>query len=121
MLFAQPSRVPSAFLAEQHAIARLPGRLEASTTRARAILGPTGQREVLLDELSRLHMPTLVMWGEHDNVLPVHQAHTAVGRLSHGHLTLFPDCGHLPHVELPERFAAVLGAFLAEHDGAGCT
>jgi hypothetical protein len=25
---------------------------------------------------------------------------------------VFPDCGHLPHVEHPDRFAAVLGTWL---------
>jgi hypothetical protein len=28
---------------------------------------------------------------------------------------VFPDCGHLPHVEQPDRFAAVLGDWLTEH------
>jgi hypothetical protein len=28
---------------------------------------------------------------------------------------VFPDCGHLPHVEQPDRFAAVLSDWLTEH------
>jgi hypothetical protein len=28
-------------------------------------------------------------------------------------LSVFPDCGHLPHVEQPGRFATVLGTWLA--------
>ena len=36
-------------------------------------------------------------------------------RLPHGRLSLFPDCGHLPHVEHPDRFAAVLSDWLTEH------
>jgi pimeloyl-ACP methyl ester carboxylesterase len=51
-----------------------------------------------------------------DYVLPAHQARTAVGLLPHGRLALLPDCGHLPHVEHPDRFAAVLGDWLTEHD-----
>jgi pimeloyl-ACP methyl ester carboxylesterase len=35
-----------------------------------------------------------------------------VKHLPHGRLSVFPDCGHLPHVEQPDRFAAVLGAWL---------
>jgi hypothetical protein len=30
-------------------------------------------------------------------------------------LAVFPDCGYLPHVEQPDRFAAVLGDWLTEH------
>ena len=34
--------------------------------------------------------------------------------LPHGRLSVFPDCGHLPHVEHPDRFATVLGTWLTE-------
>ena len=34
--------------------------------------------------------------------------------LPDGRLSMFPDCGHLPHVEQPDRFAAVLGDWLTE-------
>lgn len=43
---------------------------------------------------------------------PVGQAHAAVKRLPRGQLAVFPDCGHLPHVEQPDRFATVLGTWL---------
>jgi pimeloyl-ACP methyl ester carboxylesterase len=43
------------------------------------------------------------------------QAQAAVDRLAHGRLALFAECGHLPHVECPDRFATVLSEWLAEH------
>lgn len=115
MLFAQPWRVPAEFFTEQHAVARRPGHLEASTAMARALFDATGQREVLLDRLHTLTMPTLVVWGERDYVLPACHARVAVDRLRHGRLSLFADCGHLPHVERPDQFAAVLIEWLTEH------
>jgi pimeloyl-ACP methyl ester carboxylesterase len=115
MLFAQPSRVPAEFFTEQHALGRRPGQLEASTAMARALFNVSGQREVLLDQLPTLTMPTLVIWGERDYVLPVSQAQAAVDRLPDGRLALFADCGHLPHVECADRFATVLSEWLAEH------
>lgn len=115
MLFAQPWRMPAEFITEQHALARRAGQLEASTAMARALFDVTGQREVLLDQLHTLTMPTLVVWGACDYVLPAYQAQAAVDRLPRGRLALFPDCGHLPHVECPDRFAAVLSEFLTEH------
>ena len=108
MLFAQPWRVPAEFFAEQHALGRRPGQLEASTAMARALFDMTGQREIMLDQLHTLTMPTLLIWGENDYVLPVQHARIAVDRLPRGRLSLFPDCGHLPHVEHPDRFATVL-------------
>jgi len=112
MLFAQPWRIPAEFITEQHELARQPGQLEASTAMARALFGPYGQRHILLGRLSALTMPTLVIWGDLDYLLPVGQAHAAVKRLPHGRLAVFPDCGHLPHVEHPDRFASVLGTWL---------
>jgi pimeloyl-ACP methyl ester carboxylesterase len=115
MLFAQPSRVPAEFFAEQHALGRRPGQLEASTAMARALFDVNGQREILLDQLPTLTMPTLVIWGGRDYVLPASHAQAAVDRLPHGRLALFADCGHLPHVECPDRFGTVLSEWLAEH------
>jgi pimeloyl-ACP methyl ester carboxylesterase len=117
MLFAQPSRVPAEFFTEQHALGRRPGQLEASTAMARALFDANGQREVMLARLPELTMPTLVIWGGCDYVLPASQAQAAVDRLPHGRLALFADCGHLPHVECPDRFATVLSEWLAEHHG----
>jgi pimeloyl-ACP methyl ester carboxylesterase len=114
MLFAQPGRIPAEFVTEQHALGRRPGQLEASTAMARALFGPHGQRQILLDRLPALTTPTLVVWGDRDYLLPVQQARAAVNSLPHGRLSVFPDCGHLPHIEHPHRFAAVLGSWLTE-------
>jgi 4,5:9,10-diseco-3-hydroxy-5,9,17-trioxoandrosta-1(10),2-diene-4-oate hydrolase len=114
MLFAQPWRVPAEFVTEQHALACRAGQLEASTAMARALFDVNGQREVLLDQLHTLTMPALVVWGACDYVLPAFQAQAAVDRLPRGRLSVFPDCGHHPHVECPDRFAAVLSEFLIE-------
>jgi pimeloyl-ACP methyl ester carboxylesterase len=114
MLFARPWRVPVDFFTEAHALGRRPGHLEASTALARSLFDASGQREVLLDRLHHLTMPTLVMWGDWDLVLPAHKARAAVERLPHGRLAMFDACGHLPHVEQPERFVAELRGLLDE-------
>lgn len=121
MLFAQPWRVPPEFFTEQHALGRRAGHLEAATAMARALFDVNGQREILLDQLHTLTMPTLVVWGACDYVLPAYQAQAAVDRLPAGRLSLFPDCGHLPHVECPDRFAAVLSELLTEHQHTAAT
>ena len=61
MLFAQPWRIPAEFFTEQHALGHRPGQLEASTAMARALFGPYGQRQILLDRLPALTTPTLVV------------------------------------------------------------
>jgi pimeloyl-ACP methyl ester carboxylesterase len=113
LLFARPWRVPREWIKEQYRLARLPGFLEAQLATLRAQVGLRGQREVLVDRLSHLRVPTLVVWGVRDRVLPYSQGQEAAARLPEGSLELVPDCGHAPHVEQPERFASGLGEFLS--------
>ena len=119
LLFARPGRVPRAWVSEQYRLARTPGFLAAQLAALRGELDPLGQREVLLEQLCRLAMPTLVVWGERDRILPASQARAALARLPDGSLEVIPDCGHLPHVEWPERFVEALGGFLRDREDAG--
>jgi 2-hydroxy-6-oxonona-2,4-dienedioate hydrolase len=112
LLFARPGNVPSEWLAEQRRLALSPGYLEAHLTALRSQVSPLGQREVLVDQLSFLKMPTLVVWGRRDRVFPKSQAREAVSRLREGSLALIPGCGHMPHVECPNRFLAALDEFI---------
>jgi pimeloyl-ACP methyl ester carboxylesterase len=113
LLFAHPpGSVPREWLAEQCRLARSPGYLEAHLTVLRALVDPGGQREVLVDRLPLLEIPTLVVWGARDRVFPESQAKDAAARLRRGSLAVIPDCGHLPHVECPDRFVAALDEFL---------
>ena len=114
LIFRRPWRAPWKWIKEQYQLARLPGFLEAQLAIVRAQVGLRGQREVLVDRLSQLERPTLVVWGTHDRVLPYSQAQEAVARLQSGTLELIPDCGHSPQVEQPERFASILRRFLSD-------
>lgn len=113
LLFAHPPEtVPREWIAEQRRLALSSGYLEAHLSVLRALVGPWGQREVLVDRLPGLEIPTLVVWGARDRVFPPSQAREAVARLREGTLALIPECGHMPHVECPDRFLAALGEFL---------
>ena len=118
LLFASPDRAPRAWVSEQYRLARTPGFLASQLAALRAELDPLGQREVLLDRLPSLQMPTLLVWGERDRILPASQARPALARLPEGSLELIPDCGHLPHVEWPDRFVQALGGFLRDREDA---
>ena len=114
LLFAHPERVPAEWFEEQQRLTQLPGFLEAVIAALRVQVNFEGQREVLLDQLPRLQMPTLIIWGASDRIFPKSQAQEASARLKQGSLGIIPDCGHLPHVEQPKRFVSILGEFLGE-------
>jgi hypothetical protein len=64
LLFAHSLKsVPREWLAEQCGLARSPGYLEAYLTVLRTLVSLLGQREVLVDRLPALKIPTLVVWG----------------------------------------------------------
>jgi 4,5:9,10-diseco-3-hydroxy-5,9,17-trioxoandrosta-1(10),2-diene-4-oate hydrolase len=111
-LFADPGRAPSWWIADQARLAILPQTYWASLAAARAQVGPAGQGVVHVDRLGELAMPTLVLWGEDDRVVPVAQAAEAARRLPRGRAVVLPACGHIPHVEWPERFVAEVETFL---------
>ncbi|ARV62937.1 alpha/beta hydrolase [Nostocales cyanobacterium HT-58-2] len=115
LLFAHPSQIPDGWLAEQEQMALLPGFLEANLSILRSQVSPLGQRRVVLESLPQVQMPTLILWGTNDLVVPNYQAQEAVKHLKQGHLAFIPSSGHLPQVERPELFAYTLNEFLACH------
>ncbi|MFJ5214477.1 alpha/beta fold hydrolase [Streptomyces sp. NPDC088354] len=58
-------------------------------------------------------LPTLIVWGKHDRVIPVRHAVKAHAAMPGSRLELFDDAGHFPHHDEPERFVSVLEDFLA--------
>ena len=57
-------------------------------------------------------MPTLIVWGERDPMIPADHGRAAHAAIPHSRLELFPDAGHYPFAEDPERFVAVLRDFV---------
>jgi pimeloyl-ACP methyl ester carboxylesterase len=113
LLFAHAGHVPPEWLAEQRRLALSPGYLQAHLTALRAQVAPGGQREVLVDKLPLLKILTLLVWGTRDRVFPESQARDAAAHLQNGSLAGVLDCGHMTHVECPDRFLAALDEFLA--------
>ncbi len=115
LLFAKPARVPPEWFAGLQQMARSDGYLRATVDTVRSASNLRGQlkREQVLDDLPRLHMPTLIMWGERDRVVSARQAQNALKRLPQGQLVIIPDCGHVPQLECPDQFVDVLNRFLA--------
>lgn len=62
---------------------------------------------------SRLHelkVPTTIIWGKDDGVLPVAYAEELRDAIPHATLHVIPDAAHIPHLQQPERFLACLTA-----------
>src|SRR3954451_4210301 len=85
----------------------------------RAVIDPTGQRINASDRLYLASkMPSLIVWGERDRVIPVDHAQIAHEGMPGSRLELFEDSGHFPQLDRPIEFARVLGWFMDETEGA---
>jgi pimeloyl-ACP methyl ester carboxylesterase len=67
----------------------------------------------LRERLGAIEMPTLIVWGFDDRVIPVQAALSYHRRISHSRLEIFERTGHVPQLERPRRFNALLDEFLA--------
>jgi pimeloyl-ACP methyl ester carboxylesterase len=92
---------------------------QAFLSTLRAIVDVGGQR---VDARDRLYLaaelPTLIVWGERDPIIPVAHGRGAARLIPGSRLEIFPGAGHFPHVEEPERFAELLSGFIADTEPA---
>ena len=66
------------------------------------------------DQLSRIEIPTLVVWGRNDMLVPRGDAREYVRLIGdNARREMFDDTGHLSMVERPSRFNRLLEAFAA--------
>ncbi len=62
--------------------------------------------------LHRVKVPTNLVWGDEDRVLPIAHAHGLAKKIQGARLTVLPRCGHLPYIECPDAFAAAVSGFI---------
>jgi pimeloyl-ACP methyl ester carboxylesterase len=80
----------------------------------RSVIEPGGQAVNATDRLYlAAAVPTLIVWGSHDAIIPVEHGVHAHALIDHSRLEIIDGVGHFPHVEAPERFVEVLSDFVA--------
>jgi pimeloyl-ACP methyl ester carboxylesterase len=79
----------------------------------RAVVDPGGQRVNASNRLYLArHLPLLLIWGEHDSLIPASHGAETQALLPDSRLELFSDSGHFPQLDEPERFLHVLQDFI---------
>jgi pimeloyl-ACP methyl ester carboxylesterase len=96
-----------------------PGAREAFLQTLRSVIDVRGQRVSARDRLYLLDaVPTLVVWGERDNTIPLAHGRATHEAVPHSRFETLPRAAHFPHLEDPEGLAAVLRDFLLTTDPA---
>ena len=80
----------------------------------RSVVGPDGQRVSAQELLPGIKVPTLLVWGARDKMIPLAHAQAALERIPDARLVVFEKGGHFPHLDEPEEFAVLIREFTTE-------
>lgn len=112
-----PALIPDELVETFYRLASLPGWQKYYLSALRGFANFRGQRtdivHSIVDNLVTITAPTLILWGQQDRILPVAHAYIAQDRIPNATLQILNPCGHLPQLERPEEFNALVLEFLA--------
>ena len=114
-LFSDPSRLPNRMV-DVSADNYKRRSIRSNFLRAIRIgVSLSGQRDSInfRDQLDKIRVPTLLIWGREDGVMPLEHGKIAHQLIAGSKLTVFDDCGHVPQIEHPGRFVDEVEHFLA--------
>jgi pimeloyl-ACP methyl ester carboxylesterase len=122
MFTIRPEQVPSYIVSSPEALERIPstnltvdmrvGRYRELTSLARVIWDRNYDPK-LTRWLKRVRVPTLILWGTSDRIIPIEQAKVWSSLISASEIATFEGAGHLLFFEAPEAVGR-LESFLAD-------
>ncbi len=65
----------------------------------------------LLGMLGKIDVPTLIVWGDQDRIMPMECARMFSQAIPHAQLKMLDRCGHFAHLDRPEELAAMIREF----------
>jgi len=95
-----------------------PGSVNAFRSQLKSFVTIFGQEKSFLlstrGKLSQIIMPSLIIWGKDDNIIPANHAEIAKEHIQNSTLVYFEKCGHLPQFEKKDKFNKVVYDFLGD-------
>ena len=67
--------------------------------------------------IHRIDVPTHIVWGDSDQIIPPDYAEEFRSLISGSSVTMIENCGHLPHIERAEPFVDAIAGFITENGG----
>ena len=109
-MVADPARIPTALvdgfirrINMPHAKHAFESTLKNSTT-----------TQIGMNRLAKISIPTLIIWGIHDNVIPLEHSNFFKNSIGNSKLEIIDDAGHAPFAEKPTLVCKLLQNFLLE-------
>jgi pimeloyl-ACP methyl ester carboxylesterase len=105
-LFANAARVTNRVIDDAWRPLTIPG------TRRAALAAVRSDRRRYLGLEARVRVPTLIVWGRQDRLIPVAEAAKLQSRIAGSRLIVLDDAGHLPQREQPDAFSNAVAGFV---------
>lgn len=107
--YAQPERLTDEIETRYWEMLRFPGNRQATLARSKV----DRERQVW-SQVGEISLPTLILWGEQDSVIPLSHGQAFEDTISGAKLISYSDAGHLPMEETPAQVARDIGAWIAD-------
>ena len=106
-VYGDPSRVTGVLVDRYFEMLMREGNRHALNVRMQEIAA-----DLAPERIKSLKLPTLILWGEQDRLVPPANAHHFQRDIAGSQLVIFPGLGHVPHEEDPQASVAPVRAFL---------
>jgi len=115
-MFANPERLPKAgYLAAADEFIRIYRRGRARVALLSAMRGLIADEpEAFWQRAKRIEVPTLILWGREDRLVPVGLGHRLANTIPGSRIEVLPGVGHVPQFEQPEETRRLVLEFLDE-------
>lgn len=112
-VYGDPSRVQPELVDLYYDMAQRAGNRRALGLRIDQIMVEQAQADAAAARIASLKVPTLILWGGRDALIPPDSAQRFARDIAGSQLVMFDDLGHVPHEEAPARTVAPVAAFIA--------
>ncbi|MBI3799019.1 MAG: alpha/beta hydrolase [Deltaproteobacteria bacterium] len=87
-----------------------PGAQHALTQTAYQLLPIDANK--LSDQYKQINFPVLIIWGQHDHIIPLEAAHRLNKDIPNSELVILKESGHMPFEEQPQETLSAMVKFL---------
>jgi len=109
-LFQNSARVTDDRISRHAEFLDQPGSFNSFVECAKQLVPPNPDSITAL--IKTIEVSTLILWGADDSAIPVEQARRLHRDIRTSRLVIVPNCGHVPHEEMPEESLAAILSFL---------
>jgi pimeloyl-ACP methyl ester carboxylesterase len=113
LLFARPdSDLARTLVPDVSPPERLEMALRGREAAARLLWNPHFHQRKLRSRLHLIQVPTLIVWGKEDRLIPLAHGQAFAAGIPGAHLAILDGCAHLPPFEQPQPFVDTVMPFL---------